>query len=639
MNRLELDNIVQKVREEGRAVAIRSRDLVNAYGCERRTSGNVERIDAYLAHQGVFVYPTYKYPSGIENRIFILPKYEPCLMNFRINFLYIEEYKNLHQVAFKNLDSIERYLCLIGLNGSGKSNVLEAICAIFSHLYFIVTAPGTVKARLPFSYEINYSLNGNCLHVADGKLLSEGTLKRDALPRNIIASYSGEETRLYDGIFAKVFDDWRVHPNGYDSPFLWYISKDVWAISTLCLLASSDVDVQRFVNSTLEPIFEVEFIIDEVALGVLPVDEISNFCHAVIDNGYRFDSAGLTALLAGLRLSNRALFSLLYQATHKINRDKEPITGINITFAHKGNLTDLSEGEKKMIVFQTMVHVLADERSMCVLDEPDAHIHIGRKEDLVSLLSTERRYSVLTTHSPMMTDKMQKNNLIWLNHGTVGDLNWLQEVSELSGNQLNYIDGSFVFSLKKVLVVEGTTDKEILEHAITKFLPSHPGYKKFKDNVYIFAINSASEAVRSYENIFKNQIAYLDRLVYLFDYDQAGCKAKMDLDALGVVDGIKVSSMYYQYDYAGGAYPDNEKVNGASICLLEDMFAESAYSSVIASHFSHTCLREFRRANAQMAKPSETIKTYIREHYKSTEAIDLAGFERVLDNLLFVFGL
>ena len=49
--------------------------------------------------------------------------------------LHINGYKNLKGKANFDFSHAENYCALIGLNGSGKSNVLEAISLIFASLY------------------------------------------------------------------------------------------------------------------------------------------------------------------------------------------------------------------------------------------------------------------------------------------------------------------------------------------------------------------------------------------------------------------------------------------------------------------------------------------------------------------------
>lgn len=54
---------------------------------------------------------------------------------FRLKTLYIKDYKNIHEQTFQ-FPTTTSYEALIGLNGSGKSNILEAISLIFKGLLF-----------------------------------------------------------------------------------------------------------------------------------------------------------------------------------------------------------------------------------------------------------------------------------------------------------------------------------------------------------------------------------------------------------------------------------------------------------------------------------------------------------------------
>lgn len=64
----------------------------------------------------------------------------------RLKFLHIDKYKNIQNRDFDFSKNIG-YIALIGENGSGKSNLLEAISIIFSCLYNGQSAP--------FNYKIN----------------------------------------------------------------------------------------------------------------------------------------------------------------------------------------------------------------------------------------------------------------------------------------------------------------------------------------------------------------------------------------------------------------------------------------------------------------------------------------------------
>ena len=50
----------------------------------------------------------------------------------RLKKLFIESYKNIH--GEYSFEENQGYIALIGLNGSGKSNLLEAISLVFDVL-------------------------------------------------------------------------------------------------------------------------------------------------------------------------------------------------------------------------------------------------------------------------------------------------------------------------------------------------------------------------------------------------------------------------------------------------------------------------------------------------------------------------
>ena len=67
----------------------------------------------------------------------------------RLKSLYINDYKNIKEQTFDFSDNTG-YIALIGLNGSGKSNLLEAIALVFNGLLN--------KKKIPFNYELQYFL-------------------------------------------------------------------------------------------------------------------------------------------------------------------------------------------------------------------------------------------------------------------------------------------------------------------------------------------------------------------------------------------------------------------------------------------------------------------------------------------------
>jgi predicted ATPase len=85
----------------------------------------------------------------------------------RLDSLKIEEFKNLRNL-YIDFDETSPYTVLIGQNGSGKSNLIEAIANIFRNL--------DLDEPAPFTYELRYHCRGNLILV-DAKKAQYPTFK------------------------------------------------------------------------------------------------------------------------------------------------------------------------------------------------------------------------------------------------------------------------------------------------------------------------------------------------------------------------------------------------------------------------------------------------------------------------------
>lgn len=155
----------------------------------------------------------------------------------RIKSLWISEYKNLKNFTI-DFDTSSPLNIIIGANGSGKSNFLEALALIFKELFLIKevlyyadkTLGEEVFKRetlnlsllsLPFDYsmsietrekeiiEIKYSKND----IYQFKKNSEGIslfYGLDYLPQNILVNYSGNAKRLENIVDKFVFEKTKI---------------------------------------------------------------------------------------------------------------------------------------------------------------------------------------------------------------------------------------------------------------------------------------------------------------------------------------------------------------------------------------------------------------------------------------------
>src|SRR5580658_3350082 len=128
----------------------------------------------------------------------------------RLDRLKIDGFKNLNRVEI-DFDQDELSTVLIGLNGTGKSNVLEALVTIFRAL--------DLREPIPFSCFLRYQCNDKWIEVdnrwsdvhsplkivVDGKTVAAARISEHAaeyLPNHVFGYYSGG-TRRFEVLFDK----------------------------------------------------------------------------------------------------------------------------------------------------------------------------------------------------------------------------------------------------------------------------------------------------------------------------------------------------------------------------------------------------------------------------------------------------
>jgi recombinational DNA repair ATPase RecF len=81
----------------------------------------------------------------------------------RLDHLWIGNYKNLKDVTI-DFDENHWITVLIGWNGTGKSNVLEALATLFRDLVMGENADGGRK-RPTFAYKLKYTCRKHVIHI------------------------------------------------------------------------------------------------------------------------------------------------------------------------------------------------------------------------------------------------------------------------------------------------------------------------------------------------------------------------------------------------------------------------------------------------------------------------------------------
>ena len=532
----------------------------------------------------------------------------------RLISLYIEDYKNIKKQTF-DFSANTGYIALIGLNGSGKSNLLEAIGLIFNGILN--------KKKIPFDYTIVYEHDGkeysrkkNWASINGKKANNSDML----YPSSVIACYSGEDLRLW----RMAFEDYYMHyfkkaiNNNLYSPELIYINKYCWNIALLSLLCSEKDNVKRFLKETFNidnlDTVKVKFSFgnpdsfkDHIALSW--IKRIQKEC---LDND---GQASMKSILSYeippivKQTKEKSLFHHLYLLSQpKKNRAKgnnieRYVKEINIE--NDGiSFDNYSEGHKKLILIECITQVLGDDASLLLLDEPDAHVHIEYKKKMLETIISFNGQTIFTTHSPVLANQIQKgnkNNIVLLKDGRKIDTNPINKLEAISGEDVDFISSSVVVGSKYVLVVEGISDVRCLTKAIEVWSRKDAKYKKL-ESIKLLSAGGSGDVKEIFTDVLLSQIDYIEKIVFLFDIDDAGKKG------CEKIEGLKKEEEYRQYAPKVTTVYYNENI--ALNYELEDLFPKEVYSHIVKRLRTLETYRDFKNRST---KTASEIKDYIKD--------------------------
>ncbi len=454
----------------------------------------------------------------------------------RINKLHIKNFRNIDDldINFSNQNGLS---VLIGNNGSGKSNILEAIVAIFANLYW-----KTSKYSLAFEYDIEYTYDDHTITInkSGEEIFIDNTKKNikdlaNFLPKNIIACYSGETERLQEQFFTphrKRFVRKRIHGKNAVLNLL-FINKEMWDMSLLCLFLhpfNEFIDIQDFCQNTLN-IKDIKDIKFEINPNLLTQEnEAKQLIDAISPDKATTKSLSLIQIkeiIGQLGFAPREVFMALYIGLYSHAIKKTSI----IVEQNSGkifNANQLSEGEKKLLSVFTMLEVLGDESSLMLYDEPDSQIHISRKGEIKKLVEKyNNRQHIITTHSPTLASAFfdSQEHLLCLTKNAEGCVGCIDKdksalIADLTDNIWNISEQyTFLASPKPItLLLEGKTDKIHIEAAFKHLKNDYKNidfdcfYFGGADNIPQFVIG-----LKTCEIDFSNR-----KIIAIFDNDKEG---------------------------------------------------------------------------------------------------------------------
>lgn len=294
-------------------------------------------------------------------------------------------------------------------------------------------------------------------------------------------------------------------------------------------------------------------------------------------------------------------------------------------------IEDLSEGEKKLLLIKSALEYAAQEDSLFILDEPDAHIHINNKEQIVKSFEPylHNRQVIITTHSPTLTQCVKDENVYMLNSGKIEDRDRQEIITSLTDDFWNkHQQNSFLSSKKDIiLLVEGKHDKQHISNACNKLKDDFPNL-----DFEIFKLNSETNIQPFLRGLYESEFEPTKVYIGLFDREEDILKKfKNSNDYSKIEDQLFVKIKENQRpnnNYFATTLPEIENKN--CDCSIEMMYDynkwENAYKKAVENTIGKTKNKSIKEYSKEVL---EDAKNILADDSKEFEKEDFKHFRKL----------
>lgn len=575
----------------------------------------------------------------------------------KLQHFHIDGYKNLNDVHVDFTRSQGQTL-IVGTNGSGKSNLLEAVSAIFAALvnrekgtkfwfdltYQIDNPPSMIERKRIAGPSVTVRVRqvdgaivmSYCDSSVDKEFHIIGSdFYEKLLPEHIIAVYSGEELRLWDDYYFKAYDSYNKQfmdgKSAFQQQRMVYLNRYYWNLVASILLIHDIDDNRNFVQERIgiQDVESIHLEFDTSRVKGNRNERAKQILQILNPGGQKsvdIDLECYKKVKSYCGYEPDMFYNMLVLTLYK---DYKIITDLVLKSKNGIEIKDLSEGEKKLLLVYGAINLLSGE-NLYLFDEPDAHLHEGRKKEIFDLIrQDEKSQFIISSHSPTLTKLFDWEHVVLLERTDSGCKvsygNVSETISALTNGEWSYIDHTIFFDQSRPLIlVEGEGDVKYIQKAIEVLAKENGKYELLK-NVDMIHCGGAANMKHTIQEL-RECLPAQKKVIVVFDRDEAGGAALKDLTGKGK-DRIDTKTYHCgQFYYFKLPVTDD---------CESDIF-------VIEDYFSNERKREIAQAKLDSLDGSfngfpkdlkQLIKEQLARDLGSCTPEMMRGFEVLLDKL------
>ena len=319
----------------------------------------------------------------------------------KIKNLHIEEYNGLENldINFESEGKVLDLIVLAGINGSGKTRVLESI-----RYWFEMFRSKAVNVEL--FYEENEREVLESLMNSEGLTEIEKEMQKEIEYTDCLRNikfynydyrHNKTENRNYNSkIISKSFEKLKIFPK------LIYVPTEI-NFEEIKKAQTNLKKEYRFIN--IVDSYEIKDIPSYIATRISKVaNEEENLTMGQVRKKVFAEINGIFEILElDVKLS-------------EISKDENSMPIFTDSSGKKFGINELSSGEKQLFLRTLAIKMLEPENSIIMIDEPELSLHPKWQQKIVDVYRKIGRNNqiILATHSPHILGSVEKENIILL---------------------------------------------------------------------------------------------------------------------------------------------------------------------------------------------------------------------------------